>query len=532
MIRPLQSVPDLLRKAAELKGSRAFLYYRGQALSYAALEQRSNRIANALREMGIERGDRVALLLPNCPEFLLAWFGILKAGAIAVPLNVQLRPPEQLRLLRHCGAKALFLSSHHAQVGELAQGACPGLRHLIYSDAKGPGPTLEELASEHEALPPPISLAPDDDACIIYTSGTTGRPKGVLLSHRTYVLTGQAFPYWLGLTEQDRLYTCLPLYHINAQAYTIMGALSIGASVVLSERFSASRFWQELASSGATQFNFIGAMLIILAKRPPGEEERLHRVRIAYGVPAFDERLRRELEARFGFRIVFGYGLTESTFGFIEPLGEPRRPMSIGKPRQHPEGRINEAKIVDEQGNELPPGRIGEILLRNPAVMKGYYRDPELTREVLRDGWLHTGDLGYRDEDGFFYFVDRKKDIIRRRGENISSQEVELVLAQHPKVLQCAVVPVPSELTDEEVKAYIVPLPGQELDPLELFKWCEERLAAFKVPRFIEIRESLPMTPTGRIAKHLLKQEREPKGPCYDREELARRPRELEGKRL
>jgi len=519
----LLSVPGLLRRAAERKGNQDFLYFGGRALSYAALERRSNGIANALREMGIAKGDRVALLLPNCPEFLLAWFGILKRGAIAVPLNVRLRPLEHLQLLRHCGATALFLSSHHAQVAELAQSSCPSLRLFIYADAKGPGPTLEELVKEHEGVPPPVMPGPDDDACIIYTSGTTGKPKGVLLSHRTYVLTGQAFPFWLGLNEGDRLYTCLPLYHINAQAYTVMGALAIGASVALSERFSVSRFWQELAAWGATQFNFIGAMLVLLAKRPPSEEERRHRVRIAYGVPAFDEGLRRELEARFGFRIVFGYGLTESTFGFIEPLDEPRRPLSIGKPRQHPEGRINEAKIVDEQGKELPPGHVGEIVLRNPAVMKGYFKDPELTSEALRDGWLYTGDLGYRDEDGFFYFVDRKKDIIRRRGENISSQEVELVLAQHPKVLQCAVVPVPSELTDEEVKAYVVPLPGEELDPLELFRWCEQRLASFKVPRFIEIRESLPMTPTGRVAKHLLRQEREPKGPCYDREALLRR---------
>jgi len=519
-----RTIPQLIAEAAERGGEATFLYYRRRRISFRALHLRSSAVANALLELGLRRGDKLGLLLPNCPEFLYAWFGASKAGIVCVPINIQLKSHEAAELLRHCRARALVVSQGMASYADLLREACPQLEHIIWANASGaPGPSLEELMKSQEPLPPPVAVTPEDDACIIYTSGTTGRPKGVVLAHRTYTLTGEAFPYWLGLTKQDRLYTCLPLYHINAQAYTIMGGLALGASVVLSERFSASRFWQELAEYGATQFNFIGAMLLILAKRPPSEAERAHNVRLAYGVPCLPEQQRQELERRFNLRIVFGYGLTESTFGFIEPLEGPRRPMSVGLPRQHPLQSFNEAKIVDEQGRELPPGSVGEIVFRNPAIMKGYYGEPELTKEALKDGWLHTGDLGYRDEEGFFYFVDRKKDIIRRRGENISSQEVEVVLASHPKVRECAVIPVPSELSDEEVKAYVVPMPGVELDARELFEWCSRRMASFKVPRFIELREALPKTPTGRVAKYLLRQEREPKGPCFDREQLAQR---------
>jgi crotonobetaine/carnitine-CoA ligase len=218
-------------------------------------------------------------------------------------------------------------------------------------------------------------------------------------------------------------------------------------------------------------------------------------------------------------RIVVGYGLSESTFGTIEPLSGPRKWGTIGLPRQHPDPSIrNEVRIVDDFGNDLPPGVSGEILLRNPATMIGYYRDPQQTAQVLRDGWLYTGDLAYRDDDGYLYFVARKKEIIRRRGENISPAEIEMVISSHPKVQDVAVIGVPSELGEEEVKAYIAPVPGAELVPEEIVQWCAGRLAPFKIPRYIEIRTDLPRTPTQRIAKHLLKGERQDlTAGCYDR---------------
>jgi crotonobetaine/carnitine-CoA ligase len=354
-----------------------------------------------------------------------------------------------------------------------------------------------------------FDISPDDSMTMIYTSGTTGKPKGVVQTHRTYVLTGQSFPYWLELTSEDRLFTCLPLFHINAQAYSTLGSIGAGASLILAEKFSASGFWKQVSEHQATEFNAIGSMMLILLKQPPGDMENGHRVRLAYCAPALPEGLEREFERRFGIRVIAGYGLSECTFGSIEPLNLPRKFGSVGLPRQHPFlGMINELRIANQDGTELGPGEVGEIQLRNPAIMKEYYRDPQLTAEVLRNGWLHTGDLGYRDQDGYLYFFERKQGVIRRMGENISSAEVEGVVAEHPKVLECAVIGLPSEFLEEEVKMYVVLRPGTDLPPDELLEWCENKLASFKVPRYVEFRQSLPKTETQRIAKNILRSEK------------------------
>jgi len=218
--------------------------------------------------------------------------------------------------------------------------------------------------------------------------------------------------------------------------------------------------------------------------------------------------------------VLAGYALTECPFGTIQPLQGIRKPKSIGIPRFHPEFQ-NQIRIVNAQGTELPPGEIGELIIKNPTVTPGYFRDPEETDKIIREGWLHTGDNAYRDEDGYFYFVDRKKDVIRRRGENFSSLEIEEVLNVYPKVLESAVIGVPSELSDEEIKAYVIPKPGERVDAAEIFEWCERRLARFKVPRYLEIRDSLPKTPTHRVEKYRLRQEKKDltEG-CMDREKL------------
>jgi crotonobetaine/carnitine-CoA ligase len=296
--------------------------------------------------------------------------------------------------------------------------------------------------------------------------------------------------------------------------------MALRTTLTLSERFSARHFVQELADAGATTFNFIGAMVLILGKQPPSPQDRAHRVRVTYGVPALAPEVRDALEARFGFRILAGYGLTEATFGAMEPLQEARRPYSIGKPRQHPApGFQNEMRIVDATDCERSAGVIGEIILRNPALMRGYFRDAALTAQALRNGWLHTGDLGYRDADGFYYFVARQRDVIRRRGENISAIEIEAVVAEHPDVVECAAVGVPSEFGDEEVKLVVVRRADARLAPESLLAWCEARLARFKVPRYVEFRTDLPKTATGRVLKHaLLAQGTALSAEVYDRE--------------
>jgi crotonobetaine/carnitine-CoA ligase len=285
-----------------------------------------------------------------------------------------------------------------------------------------------------------------------------------------------------------------------------MGAIAARGTIVLVERFSASHFWEDLALYDIDLFNFVGSMLAILLNREPAPEERAHHVRLAYGGPIPRHPSRPEIEHRFGLTLISGIGMSENTFGLMEPLDRPRREGSLGLPRQHPDPRIvNESQAVDDHGNEVLAGAVGELRFRSPVLMAGYFHDPETTARTIRDGWLYTGDLVRRDEDGYFYFVDRKKDIIRVKGENVSSAEVEGALSEHPAVLEAAVIAVPSELTEDEIAAFVVLRPGVTPNPGEMKAWCASRLAAFKVPRFLWTVDTLPKTETQRVEKHRLR---------------------------
>jgi crotonobetaine/carnitine-CoA ligase len=294
-------------------------------------------------------------------------------------------------------------------------------------------------------------------------------------------LTAEALPAWLGLSADDRLMTALPLFHINAQAYSTLGSLGAGASLALLPKFSASRFFEDAKRSGATVFNAVGAMLHILLATEPRPSDRDHALRLCYSALALPEAQHRAFEERFGVRMVVGYGMSETTFGTIWPLDEPPRYGTMGTLRQHPRlGVVNEARLGDD----------GELFLKNPAT---------------NGEWLATGDIVRRDADGWFTFVSRKKEIIRRRGENVAAGEVEAVLLQHPSVLEAAVVAAPSKLGEDEIVAYVAPKPNAAIDVAWLTAFCKERLADFKVPSAIHVRDSLPKTATERIAKHLLK---------------------------
>src|SRR5207237_766616 len=301
-----------------------------------------------------------------------------------------------------------------------------------------------DVAAAPSSQPLYLPVAPNDPAVLIQTSGTTGSPKLVVQTHRAYVMTGEGFPFWLGLRSEDHLLTCLPLFHLNAQAYSTLGSLSTGAPLTLLERFSVSSFWPRVRAAGATQFNAIGAMLEMLMAAPPSDDDAQNRVRLVFSGPAPERTRHLEFERRFGLRLTSGYALSESPYGMIWPREGPPPYQSIGGLRQHPKlGAVNEARVVDENGVPVDAGAVGELLLRNPAVMQGYYRLPDETRTVLRSGWLHTGALVRQDEAGTYYFVGRKKEVIRRRSENLSPREVELVLTDHPAVVECAVVGVP-----------------------------------------------------------------------------------------
>ena len=533
------TIGEVLDRITDGDPDKTFVEISGASYSYRDVREGVLRTASMFQQMGVGHGDRVGLFMPNCIEYLYCWFGLSELGAISVPINTAYRRDETAYILNNAEAVALVADPSLAGVAGAASDLAPSIRHRILrgeEPTSSPSPSTGEgrgggeragWTSFREAFDAAAPLtdrpevSPGDVSILVYTSGTTGNPKGVMVTHRMYAAAGQGFRHWTQATPDDRFFTCLPFYHANIQYYSTMGALASGATLVIVDRFSASRFWEQVREAKATVVNFIGMMMPVLAKNDVQPNDADNTVRLFYGSPSFPPEFLAEFQERFATDIIVGFGMTETCYGTIEAIREDRRSGSSGRGRQHPDSRFeNTIRIADaETGIHVGPNTTGEITIKNPAVMPGYWRNDEQNRETLRDGWLYTGDLGWLDDDGFLYFVDRKKDIIRRRGENISSQEVENVIKANPNVLDCAVVAVPSELGEDEVKAYVTPREGATVDPEQVVYWCAEHLAYFKVPRYWEVRDDLPRTPSLRVRKDVLRQEREDliEG-CYDRE--------------
>ena len=470
-----------------------FLITHEEELSYAEVDRRVDRAAAAWAALGVGKGDRVAFMLENSADFVVAWLGLAKLGAILVGLNTRWKPLEVAEALWRTRPMLALADGEHLDTVRAAGVVEP----LTLAGLPRVGPRPRTAAFER----PPLEST--DPISFIFTSGTTGYPKAVMQTHGAYVLTGQAYPWWLGLEPGSRLYACLPLLHVNAQAYSTMGAIGLGGGLVLVERFSASRFWDDVRTYRASAFNFIGAVIAILLKAEPGPHERDHELRVMYGAPAFPEPER--ADDRGAVRRPGDLRLRDERDDVRPDRGAVRRAALRARWARRgsipiPPSSTRPASST-RRARASRPGVTGELIIRNPAIMRGYFDDPERTAEALRDGWLWTGDLARRDEDGFFYYVDRKKDIIRRRGENVSSLEVEVVLTAHPAVEEAAVVGVPSELTEEEILALVQLLPGASAEPAELAAWCRERLADFKVPRYVQLVDALPKTATGRLQK-------------------------------
>ena len=497
------TIPRLLAAAADRDSEGTWLRSDSGSLTFGGTVAAVGLTAEALTAAGVRRGDLVMMTARNLPPYLICWLALTSLGAVTVAVNPRSTAAELAGLIGQTQPRALITDEGLvALVADEHRPLVLDVGALVPADWSDPAAMA---AAARQARLPDAGVVPADPAVLIPTSGTTGRSKLVIQTHRAYAMAGEGFPFWMELTPADRVMTSLPLFHINAPAYTVMGSLACGAGLVLLERFSASGFLDSARQHGATEFNAIGAMLEILMRQPERPDDAQTPLRLCYTGPAPERERQLEMERRFGLRIVVGYAMSESPYGLVWAHGT--RPYgTLGSARQHPVlGVINEARAVSESGVDLGPGASGELLLRNPVVTPGYWGMPEETQRVLTaDGWLHTGDLVTVNADGTYTFVSRIKEVIRRRGENLSPLEVEEVLDEHPAVLESAVVGVPSELTEEEVKAFIVAAPGVEPDFAELHAFAASRLAAFKVPRYWQQVDALPRTPTARVAKHRL----------------------------
>ena len=501
-----RTVPGLLAARAAVDPDRVLFTCGGESWTVGEAASIAAGHASALAAAGVARGERVALFSSNRPEFMRVVLGCAWLGAIAVPVNVACRGPQLQYYLANSGARLLAIES--GLLPELAgvEAAAVALERVWIVDGDG-ACAPAGWASRTVAMPgpgapaPAAALSPGDTVAILYTSGTTGPSKGVCCPHAQLIAWGEHTARLLGVTRDDVLCTTLPLFHVNA-LNGFFQALVTGASQVVEARFSASGFWDTMAARGATVGYLLGAMVPMLLARPACEAERAHRMRIALapGVPA-------SLHARFlertGVALLEGYGSTETNFVIAAVPGEGAEGTM---------GRLRpgfSARVADADDAELPPGEAGELLLRADAPFAfatGYWGMPEKTVEAWRNLWFHTGDRVVRDAEGRFRFVDRLKDAIRRRGENVSSWEVEQVLLSHPSVAAAAVFPVRSELAEDEVMAAIVPEAGATLDPVELVRFCETRMPHFAVPRYVERVDDLPRTENGKVRKVVLRE--------------------------
>lgn len=514
---PDRSVPTMLARQAAQYGDRTLLVFGDVRWSYTQARQMAAAYGGALRRAGIVAGDRVALLCSNRPEFMQALLGCAWIGAVAVPINVAARGAQLRHILGNSGARLLVTEGDGLAAVRQLEGAAVPLEQvwLIDADAAEIGMNSSvgvDRFPEPGELVGSVAVPPGDTLAILYTSGTTGLSKGVCCPHAQYFWWGVHSAHLLGIGEGEILHTTLPLFHTNA-LNAFFQALLTGSTLVVEKRFSATAFWDALARHQATVTYVLGAMVPILLAREPGPSDRAHRVRTALA-PGVPPQFHDEFTQRFGMHLLEGYGSTETNFVIGATLDE-QRAGTMGRVRAG-----FEARVVDEQDNELPPGEAGELVLRADepfSFATGYFDMADKTVEAWRNLWFHTGDRVVRDEAGYFRFVDRLKDAIRRRGENISSYEVEQVLMSHPCIEVAAVYPVRSELAEDEVMAAIVVREGDQLDEIKLMKFCEPRMAYFAVPRYVEFVQQLPATENGKVQKFKLR-ERGVTAATWDRE--------------
>ncbi len=500
----METLGTLLEHRAAENKSKPYLYFQDKEISYEDMNACANQMANALSKLGVARGDHVAIMLPNCPEYLYCWFGLAKLGAVTVTINTQFKGESLKYLIEASDSKLVVIASDFLPQYEEIAPEIKGIKKIILTEPAD-NTDLNRLFRESPTTPPPDTSLIEDIAALIitFTSGTTGLPKLVRNSHRAYITAAQDLISYAALSPQDRLYSALPLYHVNPQVYCVLAALVANASVIVSPRFSASRFWDEIRKYQATFFSYVGAVLPILLKQPERSNDKDVPTKKCFGGGAPKEVYER-MTQRFGVEVLEAYGMSET--GTWNTMNRP------GKGRAGTIGQLRdgfEIRIFDDTDNELPLGKIGEIVIRptKPYIMfDGYYKSPEETLKCSTNWWFHTGDLGKVDKDGYYYFCGRKKESIRRGGENISPYDIEKEVNKHPDVVESAAFGIADPIMEEEIKIAIVLRPDREVAPQEIIAWCESRLSKFMIPRYIEFLEELPKSASEKVQKVVLKE--------------------------
>jgi carnitine-CoA ligase len=508
-------LPAILRARAEADPDRDYLRFGdGPWLSYGDIDARASKVANGLRARGVEKGDVVSVLMPNCVENVIAWFGISRAGAVESPVNLAYKGDFLSWVINLPRSRFLIVSDDH--LGDLAriEGELPALeRVFVHETGRRDGPDPRCAWEPFSALldapdtPPDVEVSWVDDARVMFTSGTTGRSKGVIKQHASDYFSARTYNEVCGVARDDTFFTCLPLFHSNAQVLATFPAMVANARVAISDRYSASRFWSQVVDAEATILNTVSAINYFIWNTPPGDFDRAHSVSRIMAMPAPKD-IYYDFQERFGIRFIEGYGLTETGMVTYHPPGAEPRPGSCGVATPG-----FEVQIV-ESGTDLPvpPGTPGEIVvdMKMPnIVMRAYSGMPEKTAEDFRNLKLHTGDLGRLDDDGYLYFMDRIKDYIRRRGENVSSMEVERTVASHPQILEAAAIGVRAAegaSAEQEILVCLVARDGDPPDLGELAAWLDERMPYFAVPRYYRFVDHLPKTPTERVQKTALRE--------------------------
>jgi crotonobetaine/carnitine-CoA ligase len=504
----------MLHDIAKDNLKKVFVFFKEEKVTYGELDEGTNRMANALLNLGIKKGDRVAVMLPNCVEFVFVQFAVAKAGAIQVPLNTSVRERQLTHFINNSDPEILIIDQ---QFFPLLKGIENTIERLSKLVVVSKAPQEEKIAFERSfditdfrklfegsPGPPKVEVKYSDPVDILYTSGTTGLPKGVVLPHNHHWFFASMLADMGKLTSQDIFYCYLPYFHGLTQLMCALPALLAGGSIAMSERFSASRFWDDVRKYGVTTTQAVYAIPSMLMKQPERPNDADNPMRFMY-CSGIEPEIAAAFRKRFNLVVLNQYGSTETCCVAFAPYGE-FRPRAVGPINE----RDFDVRIVDDDDQEVPTGTIGEIVSRSKAPftqMMGYWRNPEASMETFRNQWVHSGDSGFVDEDKWLHFVGRKKESIRRRGEFVSPSDVESEINMHPSVVECAAIAVPSELGEDDIKVVIVLEKGEVLSPPELLAFCQERMPKYMVPRYIEIKEELPKTETQRVQKMKLKEE-------------------------